>query len=85
MGCGDEEDRRRPGHSDDRIPERFAVQKAALGLGNLFGQGPGGVLSGIGSALTGGGGTATGAAATTANTTALGALNTQNRLADQRP
>ena len=54
--------------------ERLAVEKAALGLGNLFGQGPGGLLSSLGSALTGGGAAAAAAAATTANTTALATL-----------
>lgn len=56
--------------------EKLAVEKAALGLGNLFGQGPTGLLSGIGSALTGGAGATAQVTATAANTTALAALTT---------
>jgi hypothetical protein len=52
--------------------EKLALEKAALGLTNLFG-GPSSMLGGLTSALGIGGGGAQ-AAATTANTTAVGAL-----------
>jgi len=73
------------GANNDQVAAFYAaeagMEKMTADLGNLFGQGPGGLISG----LLGGAGGGAQAAATAANTTALAALttaitNTQNGL-----